>query len=101
VVFPRAELKFFMTASARERARRRQKDFFALGVKKNLGELEREIRERDRKDSTRKIAPLRKAADAEEVDTTGMTLDQQVRYIVGRAEKILKKGKAARRRASA
>lgn len=90
VVFPQADLKFFMTASVRERAERRQKDFVALGVHKSLAELESEIEERDRKDSTRANSPLRKARDAEEVDTTDMTLEEQVNYIVRRAEPLLR-----------
>jgi cytidylate kinase len=82
VVFPDADLKFFLVASVEERARRRQRDFLQMGVSKSLGELAAEIAERDRKDSTRQVSPLRRAADAEEVDTTGMTLDEQVAYIM-------------------
>jgi cytidylate kinase len=63
VVFPDADLKFFMTASVEERARRRRKDFEAAGVKKTLSELGEEISERDRKDSTRENSPLKKAKE--------------------------------------
>jgi cytidylate kinase len=87
VVFPDADLKFFMTASVEERARRRQKDFEAAGVRKSIAELTAEIAARDKKDSTREISPLRKAPDAEEIDTTAMTLEGQVVYIVDKAEK--------------
>jgi cytidylate kinase len=86
VVFPDAQLKFFITASIEERARRRMKDFKRMGIGKDMGELMAEIAERDRKDSTRKQSPLQKAADALEVDTTSMTLDEQVRYIVDAAK---------------
>ena len=72
VVFPDADLKFFMTASVEERARRRMHDFAKLGISKTIGELIEEIALRDKKDSTRAISPLCKAADAEEVDTTRM-----------------------------
>jgi CMP/dCMP kinase len=82
VVFPDADLKFFMVASVQERARRRQRDFLQIGISKSIGELVDEIELRDRKDSTRAVSPLRKAADAEEIDTTAMTLDEQIDYIV-------------------
>jgi cytidylate kinase len=89
VVFPTADLKFYMVASVRERARRRQKDFEKLGIAKTLPELEREIEERDRKDSTRENSPLTKAVDAELLDTTSMTLEQQIKHIVDKARPIL------------
>jgi cytidylate kinase len=85
VVFPDADLKFYMVASVEERARRRQKDFAALGVAKPVAELVAEISARDMKDSTRENSPLRKAQDAEEIDTTAMTLDEQVEHIVKKA----------------
>jgi cytidylate kinase len=88
VVFPDAKLKFFLVASAEERARRRQKDFAAMGVIKSIRELATEIRERDRKDSTRKNSPLKKADGAEEIDTTTLTFEQQVRRIVDRARAV-------------
>lgn len=85
VVFPDAELKFFMVATVEERARRRMKDFEQLGIKKSIDELVEEIRERDHKDSTRDHSPLRKADDAEEIDTTSMNFEEQVSYIVQQA----------------
>lgn len=88
VVFPEADLKIFMTASARERALRRQKDFHSLGVEKSVEELEEELIQRDRKDSTRENSPLAKADDACEIDTTGMTLDEQVEFIVSKAREM-------------
>jgi cytidylate kinase len=89
VVFPDAPLKFFMVASVAERAKRRQLDFQKLGITKSIADIEAEIIERDRKDSTRELSPLVRAADAEEIDTTQMTLDEQVRYIV---EKVMARG---------
>lgn len=86
VVFPEAELKFYMVASVEERARRRQKDFINIGVRKSIEDLVNEIKARDTKDSTRVISPLYKADDAEELDTTNMTLNEQVDYIVNRAK---------------
>jgi len=88
-VFPDAECKFFMVASVEERARRRRKDFLEAGVDKSIPELVAEISERDKKDSTRENSPLSKAPDAEEIDTTAMTLDEQVAYIVTKAKKIM------------
>ncbi|MGA2507318.1 MAG: (d)CMP kinase [Chitinispirillaceae bacterium] len=89
VVFPNAELKFFMVASVNERARRRQKDFLAAGVIKSEDELVAEISARDAKDSTRENSPLCKAPDAEEINTTAMTLEEQVSYIVKKAASLV------------
>ncbi|MDX2245003.1 MAG: pantoate--beta-alanine ligase [Leptolyngbyaceae cyanobacterium bins.302] len=76
-VFPDAEIKIFLTASVQERARRRQQDLLNRGIGEvNLQELEQSISERDRKDSTRLIAPLRKAADAVEIDTDHLSIQQ-------------------------
>lgn len=87
VVFPDAEVKIFMTASVAERAARRKKDFEKMGIVKTDAELIAEISERDRKDSSREISPLTKASDAVELDTTGMTLDDQIEWIVAYATK--------------
>jgi pantoate ligase/cytidylate kinase len=82
-VFPDAELKIFLTASVQERARRRQKDLQTQGIADiTLDELEQTIQERDRKDSTRVLAPLRKADDAIELNTDGLTIEQVVNKIV-------------------
>ncbi|HEY9734652.1 MAG TPA: bifunctional pantoate--beta-alanine ligase/(d)CMP kinase [Trichocoleus sp.] len=82
-VFPYAELKIFLTASVSERARRRQRDLQAQNQPViNLEDLERAIDERDRKDSTRRVAPLRKAADALELQTDSLTIDEVVAQIV-------------------
>ncbi len=87
IVFPEAELKFFMVASVEERARRRQKDFEKIGEIKTLSEIIDDIEARDQKDSNRENSPLIKADDAIELDTTNMTLDDQVRFIVDLALK--------------
>lgn len=89
VVFPDAELKVFMVANEHERARRRQKDLAASGVSVSLEELEKEILERDRIDSGRSLSPLKKADDAIEVDTTSLTIEQQVELIVSKAKEII------------
>lgn len=82
-VFPDAELKVYLTASIEERARRRQVDLKNLGQPEvALSELEQSIAERDRKDSTREISPLRKAEDAIEINSDPFTVDQVVEQIV-------------------
>lgn len=84
-VFPSAELKIFLTASVAERARRRQQDLINLGLgEMSLKQLEKDIAERDRLDSTRAIAPLRKATDAIEIQTDSLTVAQVVEQIVQR-----------------
>ncbi|TYQ24117.1 bifunctional pantoate--beta-alanine ligase/(d)CMP kinase [Pseudanabaena sp. UWO311] len=82
-VFPDAEVKIFLTASAEERAKRRQADLIAQGqVAPDLATLEQEIQERDRKDSTRDHAPLIQAEDATLVNTDGLTIEEVVAAIV-------------------
>jgi len=82
-VFPDAELKIFLTASVQERARRRQQDFQEQGlVDVSLEQLERDIAERDWKDSTREVAPLQKAADAIEIQTDGLSVAEVTAKIV-------------------
>ena len=87
VIFPDAKWKFFLWATAEERARRRldqDRDKFQ-GL--TLEEVTANIAERDRIDSSRAVAPLKQADDAEKVDTTGMTLKEVVEYIVLRIKK--------------
>jgi pantoate ligase/cytidylate kinase len=82
-VFPDAEVKIFLTASAGERAQRRHADLVAQGqVAPDLATLEHEIQERDRKDSTRDHAPLIRAEDATLVNTDGLTIEEVVATIV-------------------
>jgi pantoate ligase / CMP/dCMP kinase len=81
-VFPDAELKIFLTASVQERARRRQQDLKDQGLPAvSLEDLEWAILERDRKDSTRDVAPLRKASDAIEMQTDGLNIEEVVARI--------------------
>jgi CMP/dCMP kinase len=84
VVFPQAQVKIFLTASAEERAQRRYKQLKQKGVTANLAALSREIAERDQRDSTRAISPLVASDDAVSVDTTGMTVDD----VIGRVLQI-------------
>jgi CMP/dCMP kinase len=76
VVFPQAEVKVFLTATAEERARRRVEELRAKGIAAEVADVAREMRERDLRDSTREVSPLRRADDAFEIDTTGLTLEQ-------------------------
>ena len=82
VVFPNADCKFFVTASASERARRRLRE--SGGPETELATTQRDIEARDRRDSERTHAPLRAAADAETVDTTGLTIEEATRRLLGR-----------------
>ncbi|WP_297831668.1 (d)CMP kinase [uncultured Rikenella sp.] len=81
MVFPEAELKIFMTADPRVRAERRYKELIAKGEEVSLAEIERNIRERDHQDETRAVSPLRRAADAVVLDNSGMTVEEQMRWI--------------------
>lgn len=87
IVIPSAELKIFMIANVQERVRRRKKDLALCGIEADENELVKEIEARDKKDSTREISPLRKAEDAVELDTSDLTIDEQVDFIVARAKK--------------
>ena len=85
VVFPQAEVKIFLTASAAERAARRYKQLKEKGVAATLAALSLEIAERDRRDTNRAISPLVASADAVLLDTTGMSVHQVVERVLGLA----------------
>lgn len=89
VVFPNADLKIFMVAGIQARATRRQRELEAKGAPAELELLKQELLQRDEKDSTREESPLLKADDAIELDTSDMTIDEQVDFIVHKANKIL------------
>ena len=76
VVFPNADLKVFLVADARERANRRYKELTEKGENVSLEEIYQNILMRDKIDSTREEAPLKKAEDAIEVDTTSKSIDE-------------------------
>ena len=84
-VFPAAEVKVFMTASSLERARRRYIELAAKGQKVDLAELQKEMAARDKADSERALAPLKKAADALEIDSTKLSIQQTAELIVNLA----------------
>lgn len=82
-VFPDAELKIFLTASVQERARRRLQDLKDQEIESvSLDQLEGDIQQRDIRDSTRTVAPLRKAADAIEIVTDGLSIAEVIERIV-------------------
>ena len=86
-VFPNARYKFFITATAEERAKRRYRALMEKGENVSYGETLESIIQRDYNDSHREVSPLRKAEDAEEVDTTNMTIDEVISYICDKIEK--------------
>ncbi len=90
VVFPQAELKIFLVASLEERARRRLAELGASAANITLDEMCAQLRERDRQDSEREISPLTKATDAIEIDTSSLSIDEQVSQILAFAEERTK-----------
>jgi len=84
VVFPDAELKVYVTATPEERARRRHKQLIEKGICSTIESLLRDIRERDARDASRAAAPLAPARDAVILDTTALTIDAAVRFVLDR-----------------
>lgn len=86
-VLPDADVKIFLIASVASRAKRRYLDFEEKGIHQDLADIEHDIEVRDYKDSHRKISPLKKAADAVELDTTNLTISEVVTKITELIEK--------------
>jgi cytidylate kinase len=82
VVFPNADAKFFLTANTDERARRRTAELVALGRDVNADQTRADIVARDARDSSRAVAPLRRADDAIEIDSSGIGPDQVVERMI-------------------
>jgi CMP/dCMP kinase len=82
VVFPKADLKFFLDASPEERGQRRYRELRQKGMDVDLDRITREIRERDRQDSGRELAPLKAAADAHLIDSSSMSIDAVLAFMV-------------------
>ena len=97
VVFPDAELKIFLVADARERAKRRYAELIAKCVDgaelPDLDVLEDEIKQRDREDAEREYAPLKKHVDAHEIDTSDLTIERQVDIVYNLALDLQKDGR--------
>ena len=87
VVFPRADYKFYLDASIKERALRRYRELKAKGEEGELAELEKAIRSRDKRDRTRGVAPLKIAPDAIVIDSTDMSKKEVVEFILKRIQR--------------
>ena len=81
-VLPDAKYKFFVTADAQVRARRRHDEMLAHGIRKDFSELFAEMKHRDQNDSTRSLAPLKQAEDAVQIDTTLMDIDEVLAVVL-------------------
>jgi cytidylate kinase len=86
VIFPTAGLKVFLTATAEERALRRYKQLKDKGIDASLAALFLEIAERDRRDSTRAVAPLRPSETAVVLDSTQLSIPEVVERVLGLAK---------------
>jgi CMP/dCMP kinase len=82
VVFPQADVKIFLTASIEQRAKRRAKEYAEKGTEVSVEEIKDNLLQRDEIDSTREVSPLTKASDAVEVDTSKVTIEEQVNIIL-------------------
>jgi CMP/dCMP kinase len=87
VVFPEATIKFFLTASAEARAERRYKQLVAKGQPVDLQQLIKDIRERDERDTNRIVAPLKPAVNAIVIDSTAMTIDEVLNFMLSEIAK--------------
>lgn len=82
VVFPHAQVKFFLSATAEERGRRRYEELTAKGVDVDLQQTIAEVEQRDAADSAREHAPLKRAEDAVDIDSTRMTIDEVLDFML-------------------
>lgn len=89
-VFPEAELKIFVTASAEVRAQRRYDELKAKGAEANYDDILKNVQERDYIDTHREVSPLRKADDALELDNSHMTIEEQNAWLMQRFEQAAK-----------
>ncbi|HUN66167.1 MAG TPA: (d)CMP kinase [Bacteroidota bacterium] len=89
VVFPDADVKIYMVADVSQRARRRKKDLQQQGIEIEVDQIRKEILDRDRKDSQRDHSPLKQASDAITIDTSELTIDQQVDQILHHIQNVL------------
>ncbi len=87
VVFPDADIKIFLTASLDQRVDRRAKEYVDKGMNIPVENIKENLMQRDRIDSTRQISPLVKADDAVEIDTSSVTIEQQVELILAEVKK--------------
>lgn len=92
VVFPHAELKIFVTASAEVRAQRRYDELQQKGMPARYDDILKNVQERDYIDSHREVSPLRKAEDAIELDNSNLTIDEQQQWLLHQVDKVLQQG---------
>ncbi|MEJ2516102.1 MAG: (d)CMP kinase [Gammaproteobacteria bacterium] len=95
VIFPEAQVKVFLTASAEERARRRYKQLKEKGFDVNLADLFREVTARDRRDADRTVSPLRPADDAVVIDSTDLSAEQVVDRVLSEVDRRTGPGSSA------
>lgn len=88
VIFPDATLKIFLTATAEERAKRRQLQLQEANINANLNHILRDLQERDARDAARTVAPLKPAEDAVIVDTTNLSIDEVLQVILQKMHKL-------------
>ena len=88
VVFPNADLKVFLTADIDERTKRRFEEYLSKGRTVTFEDVRANLSKRDRIDSSREHSPLSKADDAFELDTTNLTIDEEIQKIVDRVNQI-------------
>jgi cytidylate kinase len=91
VVFPNADVKIYLTATIDERARRRALEFAQKGQQVDIEQVKQNILDRDRIDSSRDVSPLTKSPDAIEIDTSNLSIEQQVEQILEEAKKVAEK----------
>jgi len=91
VVFPNADVKIYLTATIDERARRRALEFEQKGQQVDIEKVKQNILERDRIDSSRDVSPLTKSPDAIEIDTSNLSIEEQVELILQETKKIADK----------
>jgi CMP/dCMP kinase len=82
IVLPKADLKIYLTASVKERSKRRWSELMEKGVIADIDAIEKDITERDHRDMTREFAPLKQAVDAVYLDSSDMTIDQVIEKII-------------------
>jgi cytidylate kinase len=90
VVFPDADVKIFLTASLDQRVDRRSKEYESKGINIPVENIKENLIQRDRIDSTREVSPLLKASDAVEIDTSSVTIEEQVNLILNEVKKTEK-----------
>jgi cytidylate kinase len=91
VVFPKADVKIFLTASLGTRADRRVKEYFENGTKVTVEDVKNNLSSRDKIDSSRNDSPLTKAPDSVAIDTTDITIDEQVNLILEQVKIVAQK----------